>query len=85
MSEPFIPPTREQIERVRRLAERTLSAEELDAYVRAPWAEGEIEGAIELITWFQRRYSTPLARLRAARRAYRRARARMPAADATES
>lgn len=78
MTAPFVPPTREQLERVRALAERRLTAAELDAYVHAPWADGEREGTRELIDWFVRRYPTPLERLRAARRAYRRARARMP-------
>jgi hypothetical protein len=78
MTERFRPPSPEQVAHVRALAERQLSAAELDAYVRAPWGDGELEAAAELITWFMRRYPTPLDRLRAARRAYRRARMRMP-------
>lgn len=76
MTNRFTPPSPEQLARVRSMAERQLSAAELDAYVHAPWGEGEREAAHELITWFVRRYPTPLQRLQAARRAYRRARTR---------
>jgi hypothetical protein len=78
MTPPFVPPTPEQLARIRTLADRQLSPAELDAYVGAPWGDGEREAALELITWFTRRYPTPLERLRAARRAYRRACARAP-------
>lgn len=79
MTTAFVPPTAKQLARVRELAERRLSAAELHAYVDAPWSHEEREATAELIAWFTRRYPTPLERLRAARRAYRRARARMPA------
>ncbi len=78
MSAPFVPPTAEDLLALRALAERQLSPEEFEAYVRAPWAEGELEGTFALIDWFQRRYPTPLERLRYGRRAMRRARDRMP-------
>lgn len=78
MTERFVAPSAEQVARVRRLAERRLAPAEFDAYVDAPWANGEREAATELIVWFVRRYPTPLQRLQAARRAYRRARTRMP-------
>ena len=79
MTSRFIPPSAEQVARVRGLVERRLSTGDFDAYVQAPWGDGEREAAVELITWFVRRYPTPLERLKAARRAYRRARTRMPA------
>lgn len=78
MSAPFVPPSAEQLARMRGLAERRLGPAEFDAYVDAPWAEGEREAATELIAWFVRRYPTALERMRAARRAYRRAQRRMP-------
>ncbi len=83
MTTPFVQPSAEQLARVRALSERRLSAAELDAYVEAPWTDEEREATAELITWFTRRYPTALDRLRAARRAYRRARARMPPFVAT--
>jgi len=75
---PFVPPNAEQLARVRALAERRLSSDELDAYVNAPWTDEEREAARDLIAWFRRRYPTPLERLRAGRRAYRRVLTRMP-------
>lgn len=78
MTTRFTPPDPEQLGRVRALSERQLSPEELDDYVGAPWTDAEREATAELIAWFLRRYPTPLERLRAARRAYRRAAARMP-------
>lgn len=58
--------------RARALAERELSAEELDAWVSAPWDPADREEALALIAWHRRRYPTPLARLRHAREAYER-------------
>lgn len=58
--------------RARALAERELSAEELDAWVSAPWDPADREEALALIAWHRRRYPTPLARLRHAREAYAR-------------
>ena len=46
--------------------------------MNAPSGEGERERTLELIAWFQRRYPTPIERLKAARRAMIRARRRMP-------
>jgi hypothetical protein len=74
----FVPPTEEQLARVRALADRRLTPAELDAYVNAPWGDGERERSLELIAWFMRRYPTALERLKAGRRAMRRARLRMP-------
>lgn len=78
MTTPFAPPDPAKLARVRELSERRLSSAELDAYVHAPWTDDERAATSELIAWFMRRYPTPLERLRAARRAYRRAAARMP-------
>lgn len=78
MTERFVAPNPEQVARVRSLAERRMGRAEFEAYVDAPWANGEREAACELIAWFVRRHPSPLQRLRAARRAYRRARTRMP-------
>lgn len=46
---------------------RTLTAEEFDARVQAPWTEHEREDFAALVTWFQRRYPTPAERLAATR------------------
>lgn len=67
-----------RIGEVRRLAERRLTPEELEAYVNAPLSDAERTEQDDLIAWFNRRYPTPLDRLRYARRAYRRWRAAMP-------
>ena len=80
MTSPFVSPSADAIAHVRALADRTLTPAELDAYVNAPWGEGEREHTLELLEWFQRRYPNPLDRLRAARRAMLRARRRMPPA-----
>lgn len=74
MSEPkaFERPDAEALARVRALAERRLSAEEFDAYVRAPMSEEERAEILESVAWFTRRYPTPLERLAASRRAYAR-------------
>jgi hypothetical protein len=64
------PPDPEAVARVRALAERRLSAEEFEAYVRAPMSDAEREAILESIAWFMRRYPTPGERLAAARRAY---------------
>ena len=78
---PFSPPSPEAVRRLRAQAERRLSPEEFAAYVDAPMSPAELEGNLELIRWFKRRYPTPLGRLRYARRAWLNARARMPPAD----
>jgi hypothetical protein len=70
--EPMDLPDAEALARVRALAERRLSPEEFEAYVRAPMSDAEREGILESIAWFMRRYPTPGERLSAARRAYAR-------------
>jgi hypothetical protein len=71
-------PSPEALQAVREASERRLSAAELYAWVRAPWAEQELEEAVALVAWFSRRYPTPIARLEAARRAARRAKELAP-------
>jgi hypothetical protein len=78
VSRRFIPPPAEVVEEIRRLAERRLSAEEFDAYVRAPMSDEERREINELIDWFVRRYPTPAARLAQARASYRAAELFMP-------
>lgn len=78
MTRPALLPDAEAVSRVRQMAERSLSKEEFDAYVDAPMSEDERNEIHSLIDWFTRRYPTPLDRLRAARRFYRRAKSRMP-------
>jgi hypothetical protein len=68
----FVPPSPEDVARVRELAERRLTAEEFNAYVNAPMSRAELEGIWESIDWFTRRYPTVLERLAYARRAYER-------------
>lgn len=46
---------------------RTLTAEEFEARVRAPWTEHEREDFDNLVRWFRRRYPTVGDRLRAMR------------------
>jgi hypothetical protein len=58
--------------RVRELAQRTLSAEELRAALAVPLGADEEDEARSLIRWFRRRYPTPAERLAYARRAYAR-------------
>lgn len=65
----FVPPPAEVLAEVRKDAERSLSPEELDAYVNAPMSREELEGIWELIDWFTRRYPTPAERLAYVRRA----------------
>jgi hypothetical protein len=47
--------------------ERRLSPAEFAARVAAPWTEWEREDFAALVAWFNRRYPTPLDRLRATR------------------
>ena len=68
--QPMISPSPEALERVREIAERLLTAEELDAYVQAPMSEAEREEILASVKWFTKRYPTPGERLAAARRAY---------------
>jgi hypothetical protein len=46
---------------------RTLSPEEFAARIAAPWTEQEREDFAALVAWFNRRYPTPIERLRATR------------------
>ncbi len=78
MSIPVLRPSPEAVEAVRQLAERTLSAEELEAYVSAPMGKDELDEIHALITWFCRRYPDPIDRLRSSRRAYARVIRRSP-------
>lgn len=64
--------TREAAARIRALTERSLTPEEADAYLATPMSDEERRHSRELIEWFQRRYPTPLERLRYVTRAYRR-------------
>ena len=62
-------------ERLRALAERELSAEEVSAALDRPITDDERGEVRALVAWFRRRYPTPLERLTYARLAYRRWRA----------
>jgi hypothetical protein len=74
MNIPFLRrPSPEALQALRETSERRLTADELASWVNAPWTTQELEDAVSLVTWFSRRYPTPLARLEAARRAARRA------------
>jgi len=46
---------------------RTLSPEEFDARVHAPWTDREREDFVALVAWFTKRYPTAGERLGAAR------------------
>lgn len=63
------PPDPEALARVHALAERRLSPEDFEAYVRAPMSDAEREEILASCAWFVRRYPTPGERLAAARRA----------------
>jgi hypothetical protein len=76
---PFTPPSPEARVRLRLLAERQLSPEEIRAALEQPLSPAEEEESRSLIRWFRRRYPTPAARLAYARRAYCRWLAAMPA------
>jgi len=78
---PLTPPGAEASARLRRLAERQLSPEEVRSALDVPLSAAEEEESRSLIRWFRRRYPTPAARLAYARRAYRRWQAAMPPAN----
>ena len=61
-------PSPETLARLRDYAER----EEVEAVLRIPIGEEERAEVVALVTWFRRRYPTPLERLAYVRRAYRR-------------
>jgi hypothetical protein len=69
---PVSAPSAQALARLRALAERVLSPEELRAALAVPLGEAEEEESRSLIRWFRRRYPTPADRLAYARRAYRR-------------
>lgn len=58
----------EAIARVRELAERPLPLDGFRAWADGPMPPEELAEKIDLIRWFLRRYPTPEARLRSARR-----------------
>lgn len=68
-------PSPETRARIRAMAERALTADEVREALAIPLGEAEREEAVSLIRWFRRRYPTPGARLAYARRAFRRWRA----------
>ena len=68
--QPMPLPSAESLERIREIAERTLTAAELDAYVSAPMTEAEREEILNSVAWYRRRYPTAGERLAAARRAF---------------
>jgi len=72
------PPDPAALARIRALAERQLSPEEVRAALAVPLGEAEEQESRSLIRWFRRRYPTPAARLAYARRAYRRWAAALP-------
>lgn len=77
-------PGPEALARIRALAERQLSPEEVRAALAVPLGQAEEEESRSLIRWFRRRYPTPAARLAYARRAYRRWVAARPDSVRTE-
>jgi hypothetical protein len=66
------PASRQLEQKLRHLAERTLTLEEWRAQLQAPLRPDEQENMRALIRWFRRRYPTPAERLAYARRAYAR-------------
>lgn len=64
-------PSPELVREIKERAERPLTPEAFEAYVDAPWAEGEKEELLDFIAWFVRRYPKPEDRLRWLRNAYR--------------
>ena len=65
-------PSPELVERLKALAERRLSKEEVETALRTPVSDSEREEILSLVAWFRRRYPTPRDRLAYVRRAYRR-------------
>ena len=62
---PELPP--EQRAELEAWEERALSPAEFAARVAAPWTDQELEDFTALVSWFQRRYPTPMERLQATR------------------
>ena len=59
-------------QRVREVAERRLTADEVRASLTAPVSDEERRNVLDLVRWFTTRYPTPLDRLAYVRRAYAR-------------
>jgi hypothetical protein len=59
-------------ERIRRIAERRLTLEEVNAALSVPISDAERADVLALRAWFTRRYPTPADRLAYVRRAYQR-------------
>lgn len=78
MNERFMPPTPEEVARLRAEADRPLDLEAWRARAAVPISEHERDETLELIAWFTRRYPTPAARLRYARQAWARWSRAMP-------
>jgi hypothetical protein len=74
----FKRPSPEIVARLQQLANRRLSAAEVEAGLRARNNEAEMDEARSLIRWFLRRYPMPSQRLAYARRAYARWSRAMP-------
>jgi hypothetical protein len=66
------PPPPEVLAAIRREADRKLSREEFEAWIKAPMSQSEEDGIRTLVAWFVRRYPTPGERLAYVRRATRR-------------
>lgn len=64
------PPDSRTVAKLREMSERRLTAEEFEAYLRAPMSDAEREEILAQIEWFMRRYPTPAERLASARQAY---------------
>jgi hypothetical protein len=60
--------SRSEVERIEAEANRQLTPEEFRAWADGPIPEAELTEKRELIRWFRKRYPTPAARLRWARR-----------------
>lgn len=67
--------------RIRAIAERQLSPDEVRAALAVPLGDREEEESRALIRWFRRRYPTPADRLAYVRRAYRRWQVAAPPVD----
>ena len=64
--------------RLREEYERTLSADEVRAYLAVPILDRERDDTLSLVRWFRRRYPDPADRLAYVRRAYARWRRAFP-------
>ena len=65
-------PDPETLERVRAIADRRLTPEEIGAALAVPLGDEERQEILALVAWFCRRYPTPADRLAYVRRTYRR-------------